>query len=151
MGGDRAVFIATMTALTESDLYRYSNPVWPVSSTVPNDGPPPAKWAYSTKDSVGLYQQRPRWWGIGTTDERIVQCMDAAESTKLFVGALKYVPGWQTLDPWVAAQRVQQSEYDGETVRNGKVLGFGTNYRDRMAQAERVLDGSPLYFTNGGS
>jgi hypothetical protein len=135
--GERGKFIGTITALAESDLLRYSNPLYPLSSEVPNDGPPPARWAYSTKNSLGLFQQRPQWWGVGSTDDRVRQLMDARVSARLFFTALKGVLDWRLLDPWIAAQAVQRSEYTD-----------GRNYRDRMAQAEAALDGGPNYFTN---
>lgn len=137
---ERALFIATITALAESDLRRYSNPLYPLSSVVPNDGPPPARWAYSTKNSLGLFQQRPQWWGTGSEDDRVRQLMGARSSTGLFLDELTGVPLWFDRDPWVAAQLVQRSEYTD-----------GRNYRDRMAQAERALAGGPWFFTDGGS
>lgn len=138
--GDRGRLIGVMTALAESDLYRYSNPVYPMSSAVPNDGPPPARWAYSTKNSLGLFQQRPQWWGVGEIDDKVRQLMDATASSRLFFNALKLVLDWRTLDPWVAAQAVQRSEY-----------GDGSNYRARMKQAQDAIAGGPRYFTDRGS
>jgi hypothetical protein len=130
--GERGRLIGLITALAESDLYRYSNPVWPISSTVPNDGPPPEKWAYSTKDSLGLFQQRPTWWFVDRADpieKRIRDLMDSTTSAELFYREMVGVPNWRTEDPWIVAQRVQRSEYTD-----------GRNYRNRMASAEALLD-----------
>jgi hypothetical protein len=138
--GERGRLVGVMTALAESDLYRYSNPLYPLSSAVPNDGAPPARWAYSTKNSLGLFQQRPQWWGVGSEDDRVRQLMDARVSARLFFTALKNVLDWQTLDPWVAAQAVQRSEY-----------GDGSNYRARMKQAQDAIAGGPRYFTDRGA
>jgi hypothetical protein len=147
---ERALFVAVMTALAESDLRRYSNPVYPLSAEVPNDGAPPEQYAGSTKNSLGLYQQRLQWWGTGSEEDRVRQLMDARASTGLFLDKLVARPGWLEREPWVVAQEVQRSEYDGRTLPDGRVLVFGQNYRDRLAQTERALIGGPRYFTDGG-
>lgn len=137
-----------MTVLAESDGYRYSNPLYPLSSQVPNDGPPPIQYASSTKNSLGLFQQRPQWWGTGTEDEKVRQLMDPAISARLFINKLRTVKDWQNKEPWVAAQDVQGSEYNGVTVRNGQVLPYGGNYQARLEQAQKVLAGGTTYFTD---
>jgi peptidoglycan DL-endopeptidase CwlO len=55
-------------------------------------------------DSLGLFQQRSSQ-GWGTPSEE----MDPAEATAMFVSRLLQVPGWASLPPWQAAQRVQRS------------------------------------------
>lgn len=79
----RAALIGIITALTESGL-----------RNVP----------YGDRDSVGLFQQRSSW---GTTQQR----MNPTESAKLFYDRLKTVPNWDTIDPGVAAQKVQVSAF----------------------------------------
>ena len=51
-------------------------------------------------DSRGLFQQRSNW---GTLAQR----MDPTQSATLFFQKLKEVPGWETLDPSIAAHDVQ--------------------------------------------
>jgi surface antigen len=53
-------------------------------------------------DSRGLFQQRSNW---GTLAQR----MDPTQSATLFFQKLKTVPGWETLDPSIAAHDVQQN------------------------------------------
>ncbi|WP_441005422.1 hypothetical protein [Arthrobacter sp. PsM3] len=57
-------------------------------------------------DSRGLFQQRPsQGWGT------LEQVMDPYHATNAFYDALAKVPGYETLDITVAAQRVQRSAY----------------------------------------
>ncbi|GGM15877.1 C40 family peptidase [Nakamurella endophytica] len=55
-------------------------------------------------DSIGLFQQRPSA-GWGTPTELIAPAVSAGK----FYDALDRVAGWQSMDPWVAAQTVQGS------------------------------------------
>ena len=57
-------------------------------------------------DSRGLFQQRPSQ-GWGTTE----QVMDPYHASNAFYDALVKVPGYETLEITVAAQRVQRSAY----------------------------------------
>ncbi|OFL68648.1 MULTISPECIES: hypothetical protein [unclassified Brevibacterium] len=88
---DDAIIIALMTAKQESDLYNIR---------------------YGDKDSVGLFQQRPKYnWGSKS------QIMDRTYSAKAFYGVnpkvknagLKQIPGWQKMSKNNAAQAVQRS------------------------------------------
>jgi hypothetical protein len=78
----RAAQIALMAALTESGL-----------SNDPG----------GMGGAIGLFQQTPPAWG---TD---AQLHDPAYATGAFVTRLLELSGWQQLEPWVAAQDVQQS------------------------------------------
>ena len=80
---DHAVTVALATAMQESKLRNVN---------------------YGDRDSIGLFQQRPSQ-GWGTADQ-IIQPSYAAAA---FYGALAKIPGWETLDVAVAAQRVQRS------------------------------------------
>jgi len=81
--------------------------------------------------SRGLYQQMPSW---GPESVR----MDPAGSAGLFLDHLLGVSGWQSMPPWIAAQTVQGSEFDGKHVRNGQVLGFGDNYKANLQIATSI-------------
>lgn len=131
--GDAGRLVGVMTALTESDLFMQANANNPLSLVLPYDR------VSQDKDSLGLYAQRVRYWGTGTPDERTRQLMDPATSARLFYEALERVPGWRTLDPWVAAQTVQRSQFTD-----------GSNYKARMAAAQAALAGGPNYFTSKG-
>lgn len=134
--GDAGKLIGTITALAESDLYMQANANNPLSLTLPHDR------VGSDKDSLGLYQQRTKWWfetAGDSEDERVRTLMDATRSSRLFFAALQRVPNWQALDPWVAAQAVQRSG-----------TADGSNYKARMAQAQAALAGGPNYFTRKG-
>ena len=84
----RAASIAIATAMQESKIRNISH----------GDKAGP--------DSRGLFQQRPSQ-GWGTTE----QVMDPYHASNAFYTALVKVPGYETLDITVAAQRVQRSAY----------------------------------------
>ncbi len=88
---ERAIAIAVMTAMAESGLRPGTGEAEPV-------GP----------GGVGLFEQGPggSW---GTWEERI----DPATSARNFYTRLTAVPGWDTLDPAVAADAVQRAEEPG--------------------------------------
>lgn len=73
---------------------------------------------YGDRDSIGWLQQRPStgWRNAG----------DPAKAAVDFLAALKRIPGWKSLDPGVAAQRVQRSAHP-------------ERYGRRMAQAEAIV------------
>lgn len=122
-----AAVIAVMVGLDESGLHNLANPSVPISESNPNkqgDG--------ADHDSVGVFQQRPSsgWstFGNGDSKDIVWQLMDVAYSAQAFLGTppgaqlpsglvqpsalkkgLQNVDGWQSLQPWVAAQRVQIS------------------------------------------
>jgi len=94
----QAAGLALMTALQESQLRNLANPTLPTSQNVPHDG------QGSDLDSAGLFQQRPsQGWGSP------VQVMDPGFAAAAFLSRLAQVPGWQTLPPYAAAQKVQAS------------------------------------------
>lgn len=83
----RAVRIALMTAITESNLR--------------NLGP-----RRGNAGSLGLFQQRPsQGWGTPA------QIGDPIYATDTFVKRLLALPGWSTMAPWAAAQAVQRSAF----------------------------------------
>jgi hypothetical protein len=79
--------------------------------------------------SRGLYQQMDPWGPLTVR-------LDPAGSTLLFLNGgqggqkgLFAVPNWWTLDPWVAAQAVEQSEFSD-----------GSNYRGNLATTDAIVD-----------
>lgn len=123
--GELGKLIGVMVALDESDLHNYSNYRLPLSQQVPNDGDPPRG---PDAQSLGVFQQQPRWWGKGTQDERVRQLMDPGTAADLFFTALSRVTGWQKMPPWEAAQAVQRSGTKD-----------GSNYRSRLNEASALL------------
>ena len=110
--GRPGVLVALMAALTESTLRMLANSgAHPESATYPNDG------EGSDHDSLGLFQMRPvAGWGS------VAELMDASYQARAFYGGptgpnggsprgLLDIPGWQSLDPGVAAQSVEVSAY----------------------------------------
>jgi murein DD-endopeptidase MepM/ murein hydrolase activator NlpD len=85
----RGWVIAVATAMQESNLVNHGD-----------------LGSRNDHDSLGLFQQRPSQ-GWGTAD----QIMDPVYASKKFYSKLLQVPGWETLDLTVAAQRVQVSAY----------------------------------------
>jgi len=111
--GTQGVVMVEMVAFTESTLHN-----------VPHGDP-------MGPSSRGLFQQMPSW---GPESVR----MDPDGSAGLFLDHLLGVSGWQAMPPWIAAQTVQGSEFDGKHVRNGQVLGFGDNYKPNLQIATSI-------------
>jgi cell wall-associated NlpC family hydrolase len=127
-GGRRAAVIAVMTALAESDLRVLTNPAVQDVSAAPAEG------VGYDHDSVGLFQQRAGW---GTAAAR----MDPVSSTNLFLDALLDTGDWHTLPPWVAAQHVQRSAFDGTPNHDNQWSSvFGGNYLAQLDRAVRIVD-----------
>ncbi|WP_238999453.1 C40 family peptidase [Segeticoccus rhizosphaerae] len=104
-GGDRAALVALMTGLAESNLLVLSNPHDPSGNKFLSQG------VGYDHDSLGIFQQRPSW---GSAAQR----MDPVASTNLLLDRLLALPDWQSMPPWVSAQRVQVSaSSDGSVYR----------------------------------
>jgi cell wall-associated NlpC family hydrolase len=126
MGGRAAAVITVMVGQTESGLLDLGNAS--VRGSIDGQG------MGSDHDSVGIFQQRASW---GTLAQR----MDPEQSTRLFVGRLLQVTDWQSVKPWVAAQDVQRSAYDGTpSDANHGSAEYGGNYHANLAFAQRVVD-----------
>lgn len=104
--------IALMVALTESSMLMYANKNIPESLKYPHDA------IGSDHDSLGLFQQRASW---GSVKQR----MDATYSAGAFYTALRRVTNRDSLDPWIAAQKVQVSAF-----------ADGSNYRAKWPRAQ---------------
>lgn len=114
-GGGRAALITLMAGLAESNLLILSNPHDPSGNPFLSQG------VGSDHDSLGIFQQRPSW---GSAAQR----MDAVASTNLFLDRLLALPDWQSMPPWVAAQRVQAS-----------ASSDGSVYRAQLDRAHAIL------------
>lgn len=129
---------------TESDWRNYANRNVPGSIDVsPNDGYPVHG---GDLDSVGLYQQRSRWWG--STEGS----MNPYTATQRFLATMVgNTPGWFVADESTVCQNTQGSQYDGVKINpaTGKPYPFAQNYKDRQVQTD-AMDLNPLYFTEGG-
>ena len=163
--GKEGARIGLMVALAESGLKNYASRVVPISQTNPVwlalPEPRPIGQDY---DSVGVFQQRVStgWstFGNGESKDIVFQLMDPAYAAQAFFGVadnvqlpaglkqpsalrkgLQNINGdWKTLSPWVAAQRVQISAYDGRPrAANNYSSVYGGNYKDRMAAANGFL------------
>lgn len=84
----RAAVIGVMTAMGESSLRNINYG----DNAVNPDG--------SIADSIGLFQQQA-WWG--TVEERMTPTITATK----FFEKLQVVSGWESLEPTIAAHRVQ--------------------------------------------
>lgn len=126
MSGSDAAVIAVMTGYTESRLRILGN-------AEVDTGPSPVQGEGSDHDSLGIFQQRGGW---GSS----VQRLDPDQSTVLFVHSLTSDAGWHSEAPWVAAQQVQHSAYDGHPrpANHGSAV-VGGNYRVNLAFAEKVV------------
>jgi peptidoglycan DL-endopeptidase CwlO len=134
-GGRQAALVAITVGLSESGLLVLGNP----NAGVPDVG----EGVGSDHDSVGLFQQRSGW---GSVAER----MDPVSSTNLFLDRLQSHDGWDTVAPWVAAQDVQRSAFDGHpSAANHGSSVYGGNYLVQVARAESILQVIEASSTNG--
>lgn len=125
--GERAALISLMVGLAESQLLVLSNPNVPAGQGLPAQG------SGSDHDSLGIFQQRAGW---GSAAQR----MDPVTSTDLFLNALTANPGWDTKDPWSAAQNVQRSAFDGRPSQaNNYTPVYGGNYLAQLQRATAIL------------
>lgn len=88
----RGQVVGVMTAMGESSLVNIGYGDWETSGVTNPDG--------SATSSIGLFQQQ-KWWG--TAEER----MNPQTSSTMFFTSLLKVSGWETLQPTIAAHRVQ--------------------------------------------
>lgn len=127
-GGNRAALIALMTGLAESNLLVLSNPNDRAGRAIPSQG------VGYDHDSLGIFQQRASW---GSAAQR----MDPIVSTNLFIDALLSQDGWDSVEPWQAAQDVQRSTFDGKPVpANGFSTTKGANYLAQIDPAMALLN-----------
>ena len=108
--------IALMVAYTESSLEN-------LGPELGNDG------------SLGLFQQRAAA-GWGTPSEE----QDPTDAAGMFVERLLSVPRWQSIAPWVAAQDVQDSAFNGvPSAANHGSSVVGGNYKANWTPAGTFL------------
>jgi cell wall-associated NlpC family hydrolase len=124
-GGHPAALVVVTVSLTESGLRNLGN----LDAGTPDVG----EGMGSDHDSLGLFQQRGNW---GSAAER----MDPVTSTNLFLDALLGRHDWDTIPPWVAAQDVQRSAFDGQpSAANRGSTVYGDNYRAQIDRAETIV------------
>lgn len=126
-GGDPAALVALTVGLAESGLLSLGN------ANVSDAAGLPVQGLGSDHDSLGIFQQRASW---GTAAQRL----DPTTSTNLFLDALLALPTWRTDPPWIAAQHVQRSAYDGSPSSTNHSSGtVGGNYLAQLDQATAIL------------
>lgn len=148
--GQQGALIGLMVGLDESHLQIYANSGVPLSLNNPNK-----QAVGSDHDSLGVFQQRisTGWSTISNNpnDQAAVnQLMDPTYNAEAFFGSppgsnaphalskgLQNVSGWQSLDPWVAAQKVQVSAFKD-----------GSNYKAYYNQAQQLIT---KYWDDGGT
>ncbi|MEO9239494.1 MAG: hypothetical protein ABI418_15545 [Jatrophihabitantaceae bacterium] len=112
--GVRAVLISEMTALTESGLHN--------DNFGDTAGP----------DSRGIFEQRDSWGPLAVR-------MDPAGATGLFLDRLVNIAGWASIAPWLAAQQVQVSAFDGHPRPDNHYSSvIGGNYKANAARAAAI-------------
>lgn len=108
---ERALLVATMTALQECRLHNCANnnPAYPevvrISQSLPHEG------ESDDHDSVGLFQQRPIEGGEAKKWGHVKDLMNPSYAAKRFYEELAKVSGWEKLALGEAAQAVQRSKY----------------------------------------
>jgi peptidoglycan DL-endopeptidase CwlO len=118
--------VAVMVGLTESGLRVLLNPSV-------DTGDQQGQGTGSDHDSLGIFQQRPSWGSVA-------QRLDPAQSTTLFIARLVSDRGWQQKQPWIAAQDVQDSAYDGQPrMANHESSVYGGNYEASLSLAQQVV------------
>jgi cell wall-associated NlpC family hydrolase len=125
-GGSTGAVIALAVGITESGLRVLGN-------TDGQQGLRAVQGLGSDHDSIGFFQQRPSW---GSAAQRL----DPALSTGLFMARLFADHGWQSKHPWIAAQDVQVSAYDGNPrAANNDSAVYGGNYQAAVKQAQQIV------------
>ncbi|KAM3549707.1 hypothetical protein MY1884_008610 [Beauveria asiatica] len=109
----QACLAVISTALQESELHIYANPIVPASMNYPHDK------VGGDQDSIGMFQQRAKFYSDIATD------MSAAGSTRLFLADMKGIAGWQTMEVSALCQTVQKAE-------------AGNLYGQRVSLAEQI-------------
>jgi hypothetical protein len=118
----RALDVVLMAALAETGLHNddYGDAVGP--------------------DSRGILQQRDSWGSLTIRN-------NPAGAAGLFLDRLVNLASWADLQPWVAAQAVQGSAFDGHPrAANGYSTVIGSNYlamADQAAAITQQLYGDP--------
>lgn len=106
-----AIIIALMVGLDESGLHNYQ----------------PSEEPGQEGSSLGIFQQLTGWGSVATRtnpyQSAVLFFKGGAEGQK----GLLNTPGWQTMNPWNAAQAVQGSEFSD-----------GSNYHAQFAQAQQI-------------
>jgi len=126
--GDPGALIVLMAGLAESGLRRLANSTDEESTGLSNEG------IGSDHDSVGIFQMRPSW---GTVQQR----MDPVISTGLLLDRVLAITDWRTQKPWLVAQQVEISAFDGiPRPENGFSSDIGGNYRTQQREATRLLN-----------
>jgi cell wall-associated NlpC family hydrolase len=131
--GDQGVLIALMTGMAESGLRVLGN-----SSL--DSGDIALQGTGSDHDSLGIFQQRGNWGQVAAR-------LDPVASTDLFLGkpggqrGLLTDSRWQSKHPWIAAQDVQVSAYDGKPrPANHFSSEYGGNYHAQLQAATTALN-----------
>lgn len=120
---EEGAIIGIMTSMTESDLINVNHG----DDAINPDG--------SMNSSRGLFQQQYHLgWG---SKEQVINPTYAAQAFFLGVSGQKFpglqsVSGWQDMDPWMAAQKVQRSGFPD-----------GSNYKTKYEYAKGIV--SALY------
>lgn len=160
-GNKRPAYILVAAALAESGMNMYANVNVPESHAggyqfvlIP--------WAINTwtkglgqdHASVGMLQQQvgPSFTKPVDSDPfhastvqdgtwgTVAQLMDPVYSAAAFLQRLR-TAGWQTGDPWAAAQRVQGSAYGGVPSKaNNFSSTYGGNYKATFPRAQQLVD-----------
>jgi cell wall-associated NlpC family hydrolase len=114
--GDQGAQIALMVSYTESSLE--------------NLGPESGNDA-----SLGLFQQRvSAGWGTASEEQ------DPTDAAGMFIERLVTIPHWQSVTPWVAAQDVQESAFNGvPSASNHGSSVVGGNYQANWKLAGTFL------------
>ena len=112
--GERGALIGIMTGITESTLTNVDHG--------DESGP----------SSIGVFQQMTSWGSLA-------QRTDPAQAAGLFFDRMVHVPDWESIDPWMAAQAVQESEFSD-----------GSNYQSHVNQAQSITSALLVTATPGG-
>lgn len=146
---EKGMLIALVTAIQESGLKNYANDgIYdtsrnPADATLGGQSMPILAFAKrslgfphdavgSDASSVGLFQQQAWWGAMGSSNWQndpegtIKRLMDPTFQAQKFYNSLLAVPGWESLAPGVAAQKVQ-------------VSAFPDAYAARVPEAQALL------------
>ena len=143
--GKNGALIGLIVGLDESGLENHANTMVPVSELNPNK-----QGNGSDMDSVGIFQQRvASGWSTlapaapaniesssslsqqyaNSYPAAVNQLMTPSYAAEAFYHRLSQLPNWQSMNPWVAAQKIQRSN-----------ISNGSNYQAEIPNAMTLIN-----------
>lgn len=146
----QAAYVIVSAALAESGMQMYASANVSTSINYPHE---PVSWSADglghDHASVGMLQQQvgPSYALPGTSTVQDdtwgtpAQLMNPTYSANKFFEKMETIPDWRTSSPWIVAQAVQGSAFDGVPRKaNDFSNEYGGNYHTTLIRAKQLVD-----------